>query len=45
MQSWLIAVIIRPLALLLLFLLVVRPLKLAFVRWFPEGRTKDFLLR
>lgn len=45
MKPWMIAVLIKPLALLVLFGLIVLPLKLAFVRWFPEGKVKQFLLR
>lgn len=37
--------LVKPLALLVLFGLIVLPLKLAFVRWFPEGKVKRFLLR
>jgi hypothetical protein len=45
MDGWLLAVIVKPLALLILFGLIVLPLKIAFVKWFPEGKTKRFLLR
>ena len=45
MPAWLIAVLVKPLALLVLFSCIVLPLKLAFVRWFPEGPAKRFLLR
>lgn len=41
----LLTMLVKPLAMLALFGLIVLPLKLAFVRWFPEGPTKRFLLR
>ena len=44
MQNWQLAVVLRPLFLLAFFGLIVIPLELAFIRWFPEGRIKRFLL-
>lgn len=44
MESWHWAVLLRPLFLLILFVLIVIPLEVAFIRWFPEGRIKRFLL-
>lgn len=39
------SILIKPLVLLLLFALVVRPLAHAFARVYPEGRVKRLLLR
>lgn len=44
MNSMLIALAIRPFALVLLALLVLRPARLAVERWMPEGRLKRTLL-
>ena len=44
MKEWQVAILIKPLLLLGLFVLIVIPIELAFIRWFPEGRIKRFLL-
>ncbi len=43
MMFW--VMLLKPLVLLLLFVVVIIPLELAFMRWFPEGRLKRLLLR
>ncbi len=44
MEPWVIAVIVKPLVLFILMVCIVLPIKLAFIRFFPEGRIKRFLL-
>lgn len=44
METWQWAALLRPLFLLILFGLVVIPIEVAFIRWFPDGRIKRFLL-
>ena len=39
------AILLKPLVALILFGLIVLPLKLLFVRFFPNGKVKAFLLR
>ncbi len=42
---WLVAVVLKPFLALAFFALLVLPLKVAFVRFFPGGRVKRLLLR
>ncbi len=39
------AIVLKPLAALVLFGLVLLPIRLAVQRWFPEGKLKKLLLR
>ena len=39
------AIAVRPLIALLFLGLIVLPLKMAFKRWFPDGKVKRLLLR
>ena len=45
MSNWMIALLLKPLVLLVLFVCVLLPIKLAFQRWMPDGRVKRLLLR
>lgn len=45
MTTWMIALLVKPLALLTFFVCVLLPIRLAFQRWFPDGRIKRLLLR
>lgn len=45
MEPWLIAVILKPLGILLLFVAIVYPLRNVLARAIPEGRVKQFLYR
>jgi hypothetical protein len=45
MDGWQIALILQPFAALVFFGLVLLPIRLAFQKWFPEGRVKKLLLR
>lgn len=40
-----IALALKPLALVLLFVLVLYPVRMAVIKWWPAGKVKDFLLR
>ena len=40
-----ILLLLRPFVLLLFFGVLVIPIELAFMRWFPAGKIKTFLLR
>jgi hypothetical protein len=44
MDSWLIALLIKPLVALLVIGLIALPLRMAFQRWFPDGKIKRLLL-
>jgi hypothetical protein len=44
-MTWLLAVVLKPVGALVLFGLIALPLRLAFQRWYPEGKVKRFLLR
>lgn len=44
-MTWLIAVVLRPFAALVLFGLICLPVRLAVQRWVPPGRVKSLLLR
>lgn len=39
------ALALKPLILILLFVLILYPARRAVMRWWPEGRVKAFLLR
>jgi hypothetical protein len=43
-MEWLIAVVLRPFAALVLFGLICLPARLAVQRWVPPGRVKSLLL-
>ncbi len=43
-MTWLIAVVLRPFAALLLFGLICLPARLAVQKWLPPGRLKSLLL-
>jgi len=43
MEPWLIALIVKPLALLFLFCVIVIPIELIIAKIFPDGRLKDVL--
>jgi hypothetical protein len=45
MEPWLIALILKPFAALVLFGLICLPIRIAVRRWLPEGRLKRILLR
>ena len=45
MSNWMIALLLKPLVLLVLFVGVLLPIKIAFQRWMPDGRVKRLLLR
>jgi hypothetical protein len=45
MEPWQIAALIKPFALLVLFLIVIRPLSRLFYRFIPNGKVKAFLFR
>lgn len=45
MDSWVIALIIRPLALLVFMVLIVVPIEYLFWKIIPEGRVKRFLFQ
>jgi hypothetical protein len=42
--EWLIALLVKPLILFCLAAFVLYPARIAFKRWFPEGRIKRLLL-
>lgn len=44
METWHWAILLRPLVLLALFAIIVIPLELLFIRYFPEGWIKRLLL-
>jgi hypothetical protein len=44
-MTWLLAVIFKPLAALILFGLICLPVRLAVQRWMPEGMFKRLLLK
>lgn len=44
-MTWLLAVIFRPIAALILFGLICLPARLAVQQWMPEGKLKRLLLR
>lgn len=44
MEPWVIALMLKPLGLLVFMLVIVAPLKWLFVRFFPNGRLKRLLL-
>lgn len=44
-MTWVLAAIFRPVLALILFGLICLPIRLAFQRWMPPGKVKDFLLR
>jgi hypothetical protein len=44
-MTWLLAIVLRPVAALVLFGLIALPLRMAFERWYPEGKVKRYLLR
>jgi hypothetical protein len=39
------SVLLKPLIMLIVFVLIVIPLEIAFIRYFPEGKLKQLLLR
>lgn len=39
------AIALKPLLLVLLFVLVLYPVRVAVIKWWPEGKVKRFLLR
>jgi len=43
-MTFAIAVLLKPVFVFLLFLIVI-PIELAFIRYFPEGKIKTLLLR
>jgi hypothetical protein len=43
-MTWLIAVVLRPFAALVLFGLICLPVRLAVQRWLPAGRVRSLLL-
>lgn len=43
-MTWWIAILLKPVFALVFMVCLVLPLKLAFVRWFPEGEWKRALL-
>jgi hypothetical protein len=43
-MTWLLAVVFRPLAALVLFGLICLPARMAVQRWMPQGRLKSLLL-
>ena len=43
-MTWVIAVVLRPFAALVLFGLICLPARLAVQKWMPDGRTKRLLL-
>lgn len=45
MSNWMIALLLKPLVLLVLFVGVLLPIRVAFQRWMPDGRIKRLLLR
>lgn len=45
MSTILLSLVLKPLFMLILLLCIVAPLKWLFVRFFPNGRVKTFLLR
>ena len=44
MKDWQLAIVLRPLLLVALFVTIVIPLEAAFIRWVPEGKLKRLLL-
>ena len=44
MKEWQLAILARPLFLLAIFAVIVVPLEWLFIRYFPPGRIKRFLL-
>ena len=45
MEPWAIALLLKPLVLLVLAVLVFYPAKLAVKKWLPEGKLRSLLLR
>jgi len=45
MGTWLVAVILRPLIILVVLGLICLPVRMAAKRWLPEGRIKSILLK
>jgi len=45
MDTLLLALLIKPLAILLVAVLILIPVRLAVIRWWPDGKVKRFLLR
>lgn len=43
-MTWWIAILLKPVFALVFMVCLVLPLKLAFLKWFPEGRAKRLLL-
>jgi hypothetical protein len=43
-MTWLLAVVLKPIAALILFGLICLPARLAVQRWMPAGRLKRLLL-
>jgi hypothetical protein len=43
-MSWLLAVILRPIAALVLFGLILLPARIAVQKWMPPGKFKRWLL-
>ena len=43
-MTWLLAVVLKPIAALILFGLICLPARLAVQRWMPAGRLKKLLL-
>jgi hypothetical protein len=45
MEGWLLGLLLKPFILLVMFGGIVLPIRLAFQRFFPDGRVKRLLLR
>lgn len=43
-MTWLLAVVLKPIAALILFGLILLPARIAVQRWMPPGRLKTLLL-
>ena len=44
MSSFTLAMLLRPIAALILFGLILLPIRMAVIRWLPPGRIKSILL-
>lgn len=45
MGTWLVAVVLRPIIILVVLGLICLPVRLAVKKWLPEGKLKSILLK
>ena len=45
MENWLLAILIKPIALFVLLVAIPLPVRLAVQKWMKPGKMKNFLLR